>query len=715
LPEVLALGNLAPERGHLSERRISSNGQAGGRRVLLLYPPFGALAFPSIGLSLLKASLDQAGIPCDVRYLNYDFLDLLPGAAAERMATFDRLSRRSDYSVGDWMFNGELFDQAVVARLDERFRAFLAAQGEDEEMLRSSVAVKGIVPDFLDQAMADVPWERYDIVGLHSIFNQTTACLALAARIKRRHPRIHTLFGGPGAGGDLGRAVVARFRQIDYAVQGEADRTIVPLVRRLRTGEDFSRLPGLIHRRPSAGDEPSEVVANPVDLVTDLDALPVPDYSDFFARYDDSGYEWGVDVFVPIENARGCWWGERHHCTFCGLNADTMAFRHKSPERVMDELRTQYGRFGIERFASVDTILDTSYYRTLLPTLRDGDLNLRLFYEIKANVKREQVKLLADAGLTLLQPGLEHLSTDVLRIMRKGTSYRQNVCLLKWARERDITLFWAILYGFPGETLDHYSEIAERIPSLVHLFPPKALVRVRVDRFSPLFFEPEALGLSRIYPADAYRHVYPFDDDELAGFAYHFQGDYADRDPDLNGQIEDLVGDLVRAWNDRFFHGARLDVIEGSRRALIRDTRADGAPRHYLLEGLARRVYEECDAGRPLSRLVALADEPDRPHEGHPVEGIIALEHDLAIEIMLERAAEHDWPVVRIGGGEAAPIEELLEAMEEPGLMTRDGDWWISLACRTDDPVALLERVSQHGQRELASMAATRDISLPGG
>jgi ribosomal peptide maturation radical SAM protein 1 len=680
-----------------------------------LYPPFGALAFPSIGLSLLKSSLESAGIGCDVRYLNYDFLDMLPGPAGERMAAFDRLSRRSDYSVGDWMFNGELFDPAVVEELDERFRAFLTAQREDDDMLRSCFEVKGIVPAFLDQVMADIPWERYDVVGLHSIFNQTTACVALAQRIKRLDPNIHTLFGGPGAGGDLGRAVVSGFAEIDHAVQGEADRTIVPLVQRLRSGEDFTRLPGLIHRL--AADDPPEVIANPVDIVTDLDALPIPDYSDFFARFEGRGYDWGVDVFVPIENARGCWWGQRHHCTFCGLNTDSMTFRHKSADRVLDELRTQYERFGIERFACVDTILDTSYYRTLLPALRDGDLNLQVFYEIKANVKREQVKLLADAGLTLLQPGLEHLSTDVLRIMRKGTSYRQNVCLLKWARERDITLFWAILYGFPGETLDHYRQIADRIPSLVHLFPPKALVRVRVDRFSPLFFEPEHLGLSRIYPADAYRHVYPFDDEKLAGFAYHFQGDYADRDPHLNAQIEELVGDLVRDWNERFFvHGARLDAVEGTRRTLIRDTRGLGAPHHYVLEGLPRRIYAACDAGRPLSRLGELAAEREAWDDPPGFEEVIArLEHDVAIEMALERAADEGWPVAYIGGDdEAPPLEDLLEALEALGLLTRDDDWWISLACRADDPLDLLGRVAEHG-RELASMAATRGISLPGG
>ena len=63
-------------------------------RVLLIYPPFGALSFPSIGLSLLKSQLLRAGIQCEIRYLNYDFLDQLPGDFLQRLSTFDGISRR---------------------------------------------------------------------------------------------------------------------------------------------------------------------------------------------------------------------------------------------------------------------------------------------------------------------------------------------------------------------------------------------------------------------------------------------------------------------------------------------------------------------------------------------------------------------------------------------------------------------------------------------
>ena len=45
------------------------------KKVLLLSCPFGALERPSLGLSLLKARLQEESIACDVKYLGFPFAD----------------------------------------------------------------------------------------------------------------------------------------------------------------------------------------------------------------------------------------------------------------------------------------------------------------------------------------------------------------------------------------------------------------------------------------------------------------------------------------------------------------------------------------------------------------------------------------------------------------------------------------------------------------
>ena len=110
---------------------------------------------------------------------------------------------------------------------------------------------------------------------------------------------------------------------------------------------------------------------------------------------------------------------------------------------------------------AVDNILDMRYFRDVLPQLRDRQLGFTLFYETKANLTKEQVKLLRDAGVLAIQPGVESLSTHVLQLMRKGVTALQNIQLLKWCKQYGVTVAWNLLYGFPGETAADYAAIGQ--------------------------------------------------------------------------------------------------------------------------------------------------------------------------------------------------------------------------------------------------------------
>src|SRR5207302_982239 len=72
-------------------------------------------------------------------------------------------------------------------------------------------------------------------------------------------------------------------------------------------------------RRPSSGAE------------RDIDEFVMPDYSDFVSAFDRSQAAGRVKPMLFFETSRGCWWGERAHCTFCGLNGLTMRYRTMSP------------------------------------------------------------------------------------------------------------------------------------------------------------------------------------------------------------------------------------------------------------------------------------------------------------------------------------------------------------------------------------------------
>ena len=129
-----------------------------------------------------------------------------------------------------------------------------------------------------------------------------------------------------------------------------------------------------------------------------MDSLPIPDYDDYVDTLRRRRWDTKVKREIQIEAARGCWWGAKHHSRFCGLNGDTMPYRSKSPDRVYEELKYLYRRYGYKRIDSVDNILDHRYVNTVFPRLVDDGIELEMFYEVKANLKYIQLVRCERAG-----------------------------------------------------------------------------------------------------------------------------------------------------------------------------------------------------------------------------------------------------------------------------------------------------------------------------
>src|SRR5262249_46486845 len=143
-------------------------------------------------------------------------------------------------------------------------------------------------------------------------------------------------------------------------------------------------------------------------------------------------------LMLTVQAARGCWWGQRSHCTFCGLNGESMEFRHKSWRRVVDETDELIARHGSIPLQFADDLVALSYFEDLFPHWAGrGNATSKLF-EIKSNLKRSQLALLKQAGVDIVQPGIESLADGTLRVMRKGVSAAQNLAVIRWCKELGI-------------------------------------------------------------------------------------------------------------------------------------------------------------------------------------------------------------------------------------------------------------------------------------
>ncbi len=604
--------------------------------VVLVSMPFMDPYRPSIQLGLLAALTARRGFPVRTCHAYLDF------AAAIGVDYYKRLCDHRGALIGDWLFSVAAFGDAAPdhdARMLDDLAAALSYLGASPEDAREKLLQirDRAVPAYLDSLADSFSWSEVAVVGFTSTFQQNTASFALARRLKQRYPEIMTVFGGANFEGEMGSEWVRTVEAIDAAVIGEGDEAFGRLLDALATGGDLAQVPGLARRQDGV-----VAVADPAPVMDRLDDLPAPDYDEYFQRAEDLGIlpRAGMrDVWLPIETGRGCWWGAKHHCTFCGLNGETMRFRAKSAERVLAELGEQARRYRSFRFEAVDNILDMAYFTKLFPLLADHETGYEIFYEVKANLSREQLKIMAQAGVTHIQPGIESLSSNVLRLMRKGARAIQNINLLRWAHYYGIEVKWNLLWGFPGETEQDYTSQAAIMPRLWHLPPPENSARIWLERFSPIFTEQDTFRLRHRSPERSYGYIYP-EAVDLERAAYFFDYEFDDGLPDsAYADIRHAADDWFQAWQDGSPPVLKYWSAPGF--VQIYDERQRGRGGSYTLEDTLADLYLACVNRPTTAPAVRAALGLDLPTDG---------------------------------------IQELFEEFHRQGLMVLDGQFALALA-----------------------------------
>jgi len=608
----------------------------------LVAMPFGSVRWPSIQIGTLAPISRSHGFPTAPLHLNLHFARRVEHLLYERLGD-------GRAALGEWLFSAEAFGpqaDSEASDLDilKTYVSELHAGGATPIEIETEQLIEirsEVVPAFLDEVVDAVDWDRFSVVGFSSTFQQNAASFALARRLKQRRPEQIMVFGGSNFEGDMGREWARSIPVVDYAVVGEGDRAWPALLAALADGTDpvlDAAVPGVYARRDRrvAGTEPSPPFER-------MDELPLPDYDDYFERAEALGTLQATSrrvVRIPFESARGCWWGAKRHCTFCGLNGTTMSFRAKSADRVVAELAELARRYRSFDFCAVDNIMDVGFLDDVFDRLAAEGTTYRLFYEVKADLTKDQLRRLRDGGVRQIQPGIESLSSRVLGLMRKGTRASTNVNLLRWCRYYGIHASWNLLWGFPGEEPADYERQNHLIPDLVHLQPAVKETRIVVQRFSPLFNDRDRFPAARFEPTAALSDVYPRTV-RLMDAAYDFDVELDNTLPDT---AYEETAKLMAGWRAAWATDGRLPSLEW--------WTAPG-----LLQIEDRRDPEREGThtfGEPLASLYLACSE--KPAKAVAVRERLGLAH---------------------------PVEEVEAALDEfcdRGLMMRDGNLFLALA-----------------------------------
>ncbi len=318
--------------------------------------------------------------------------------------------------------------------------AYLAPKGYSCELV--DMPAEGLDDRYLgEQLCGSAP----RLIGITAMTPTLRRALEIAALSKSVLPEVPVVLGGvdPTVRPEIALSASA----IDFVVRGEGEDVMTALMSSDLDGHLLD-MPGLCFRLPGQGIHLSGKAA----LVPDLNVLPMPDYTSFpaeaYVQYTQElrGIR-GISMLV----SRGC----PYPCSFCAVH-QTMGkrWRGKSPERVsreMDELLTLLNLEGIWFKDSIFN-LHGKWVRRFCEYRKmshvDGKFQINTRVDL---VSEDQLGLMAEAGLTQIDLGIESGSPRTLAVLRKGISPEEIREAVQMAK-RYVRVAGFFMIGVPGET-----------------------------------------------------------------------------------------------------------------------------------------------------------------------------------------------------------------------------------------------------------------------
>ena len=289
------------------------------------------------------------------------------------------------------------------------------------------------------QAIADF---NPDVVGITAKTQNFTSATMVARIAKSLNPDTLVITGGPHATLSTENALTCT--DIDIAVRGEGEMTLVELLKARGGGASLDDIAGIAYRQDGR-----LAFTPPRVNMPDLDELPFPAEAAPQVLRDYEQYP--VEAFQYIFATRGC----PYSCTFCESKAIwTQKTRWRSPENVVREIKALRERGLNYVYFDDDTFGIQNRYIKELCNLMEAELpGLRWGCEMTVAIsKEESLEYMRRAGCILVMMGVESGNNEMLRKVKKAQTIEKAYSAVQLYRDKGIEIQTFFMIGFPEET-----------------------------------------------------------------------------------------------------------------------------------------------------------------------------------------------------------------------------------------------------------------------
>jgi len=303
-----------------------------------------------------------------------------------------------------------------------------------------------------------------DIVGIAAPFTcQAENAIRVGNIVKDIDPSILTVVGGPHV-----TAVPVEFleeaKNIDVAVIGEGEHTMLDIVKFFEGTEKISDVQGIAHRKGNG----TIAQNSPRPFIKNLDELPYPAYHlvdmEQYLNPKKIEYRSFKDRAVSMITSRGC----PFNCNFCSVHLHMgKNFRTHSVNYVITHIEYVVNKFGVKTIFFEDDNLTFDLKRFEAICDKIIERGIRFNWETPNGIRADYLTLsllkkMKKSGCQSVFFGIESGDQCVLdNVINKSLNLKKVVKVAKMCN--DIGLKTAAFYiiGFPGEKKENMLKTVE--------------------------------------------------------------------------------------------------------------------------------------------------------------------------------------------------------------------------------------------------------------
>jgi len=318
-----------------------------------------------------------------------------------------------------------------------------------------------------DQIIESLKNMHWDIVGLSGLITTIEFQKWLVTELKRMHPEAPVVSGGGLA--TSCPELLFEETQVDIAVIGEGERTMLDLCRAIEARADLNEISGLHFRQNN------RIIQNePCRNIQNLDEIPFPAWDllpmDIYLKNpiwgdvasNSSGFRKDIKVArsMNIISSRGC----PFSCNYCYHLFGRSKYRFRSAQNVIDEIEILVDRYSVDFIGFVDDNMMASEKRLLEFCDLMEQKRFTLTWGCHGRVtsaKPDVLNRMAEVGCVWIGYGIESGSQKILDAMNKRATVEQAKQAIIHTRNAGIYPNTTFIFGYPGETIESIQETVD--------------------------------------------------------------------------------------------------------------------------------------------------------------------------------------------------------------------------------------------------------------